>query len=136
MGTSTTDSSCHCDICPGNICPGYICPYQQYISCYWLDFDQTSKARHLSSQHMSMSVISQLLLAQFTKKVLAQNFFQNKSFFPKKNLRPMIFLDQNYFGSTFFGPKFFWTSLQAEHFRLKSCYNSTSKVAFWLPILK
>ena len=28
LGTSTTDSNCHCDICPGNICPGDICPYQ------------------------------------------------------------------------------------------------------------
>ena len=25
LGTSTTDSICHCDICPGNICP-----YQHY----------------------------------------------------------------------------------------------------------
>ena len=39
LGISTTDSSCHHDICPG-----YICPYQQYLSCYWLDFGQTSKA--------------------------------------------------------------------------------------------
>merc|ERR1712115_361904 len=23
------------------ICPGNICPYQQYLSCYWPDFDQT-----------------------------------------------------------------------------------------------
>ena len=29
------------DICPGNICPGDICPYQQYLSCYWPDLDQT-----------------------------------------------------------------------------------------------
>ena len=41
MGTSRTDSNCHRDICPGNICPGNICLYQEYISCYSLDFDQT-----------------------------------------------------------------------------------------------
>ena len=42
LGISTKDSSCHCDICLGNICPGYICPYQQYLSGYWPDMDQTS----------------------------------------------------------------------------------------------
>ena len=41
QGTYTTDSNCHHDICPGNICPGDICPYQQYLSCYWPDLDQT-----------------------------------------------------------------------------------------------
>ena len=30
-------------ICPGDICPGDICPYQEYLSCYWPDFDQTLK---------------------------------------------------------------------------------------------
>ena len=24
-----------------NICHGDICPYQQYVSCYWPDLDQT-----------------------------------------------------------------------------------------------
>ena len=31
------------DICPCNICPDDICPYQQYLSCYWPDFDQILK---------------------------------------------------------------------------------------------
>ena len=31
---------CHGNICPGNICPGDICPYQQYLICYWTNFDQ------------------------------------------------------------------------------------------------
>ena len=31
------------DICPGKICPGDICPYQEYLSCYWPDVDQTLK---------------------------------------------------------------------------------------------
>ena len=26
-----------------NMRPGNICPYQQYLSCYWPDFDQTLK---------------------------------------------------------------------------------------------
>ena len=36
-----TDSNYQVDICPGNIYPGYICPYQEYISCYLTDFDET-----------------------------------------------------------------------------------------------
>ena len=31
------------NICPYNICPGDIRPYQEYLSCYWTDFDQTLK---------------------------------------------------------------------------------------------
>ena len=41
LGIHTTDHNCHHDICPSNICPGDICPYQQYLSCYWPDLDQT-----------------------------------------------------------------------------------------------
>ena len=36
LGTSRTDSNCHCDICLGNICQ-----YQKYLSCYEPDFDET-----------------------------------------------------------------------------------------------
>ena len=41
LGQSWTDSNYHGAICPANICPGDICPYQEYLSCYWPDFDQT-----------------------------------------------------------------------------------------------
>ena len=41
LGTSRTDSNCHGDICTGNFYPGDICLYQEYLSCYWSDFDQT-----------------------------------------------------------------------------------------------
>ena len=41
LGTSRTNSNCHGDICPGNICPGNICPYEEYLSCYWPNFDET-----------------------------------------------------------------------------------------------
>ena len=37
------DSDSNSDICPINICPGDICPYQEYLSCYWPDFDETLK---------------------------------------------------------------------------------------------
>ena len=38
-----TYSNCQGDICPCNICPRDICPYQEYLSCYWPDFDETLK---------------------------------------------------------------------------------------------
>ena len=88
MGLSWTDFNYRSNICPGNICPGNICLYQEYLSCYWPDFDTTLKvgswdyleqistiAEHLSRQHLSrqhlswwhlsISAISQLLLARF-----------------------------------------------------------------------
>ena len=43
LGTSRTDSNCHGDICPGKISSGHICTYQEYLSCYCPDFDQTLK---------------------------------------------------------------------------------------------
>ena len=43
MDTSRTNSNWPSDICLGNICLGHICPYQEYLSCYQLDFDQTLK---------------------------------------------------------------------------------------------
>ena len=43
LGTSRTDSNCLGDICPRNICPRNICPYQEYLSCYWPNFNETLK---------------------------------------------------------------------------------------------
>ena len=36
-----TDFNCLGDIRPRNIYPRDICPYQEYIYCYWPDFDET-----------------------------------------------------------------------------------------------
>ena len=41
-------STCHGDICQGKILSGDICPYQQNLSCYWINFDQTLKVGSLS----------------------------------------------------------------------------------------
>ena len=41
LWTFRTDSNCQGDICRCNICPRDICPYQEYLSCYWPDFDET-----------------------------------------------------------------------------------------------
>ena len=43
LWTIRTDSNCQGDICPRNICPRNICPYQEYLSCYWPDFDEILK---------------------------------------------------------------------------------------------
>ena len=43
LWTFRTNSNCQGDICPFNICPCDICPYQEYLSCYWPDFDETLK---------------------------------------------------------------------------------------------
>ena len=94
LGTSRTDSNSHsvicpCNICPCNICPCNICPcniypYQEYLSYYWLNFDQTLKvgswehpetvptvmvtfvqATYMSWWDLLTSAISQLLLTRF-----------------------------------------------------------------------
>ena len=41
LGPFWTDSNCHGDLWPGNICPGHICPAQEYLTCYWPNFEQT-----------------------------------------------------------------------------------------------
>ena len=84
-GQSLTDANCHGDICPSNICLCGNCSYQDYLSCYWPDFDQTLKIcsvlgtilnkyqlsrwhmskQHMSWWHLSISAISQLLLTRF-----------------------------------------------------------------------
>ena len=45
LGLSWTDSNCCSNICPGKICHGNIYPYQEYLSCYWPDFEETLKVR-------------------------------------------------------------------------------------------
>ena len=49
LGPSLTDANPLGYICPGKICPGDICPYQEYLSCYWLNFDQTLKVGFLDN---------------------------------------------------------------------------------------
>ena len=41
LGASRTDSKYQVNICPGSISSWDICPYQEYLSSYWLNFDQT-----------------------------------------------------------------------------------------------
>ena len=65
LGTSRLDSSCHSDICPGNICLGYNCPYQEYLSHYWLNFDETLKLGYWEYLEQILTVTVTFVLATF-----------------------------------------------------------------------
>ena len=65
LGPSWTDSNCHVDICPGNNCPGDICPYQEYLSCYWPDSDQTLKVDSWDQLELIPTVMATFVKATF-----------------------------------------------------------------------
>ena len=66
LGPSGTDSNCHGDICPCNICPGDICPYQEYLSCYWPDSDETFNVG--SWQHLEQ-ILNPILSLNITPNI-------------------------------------------------------------------
>ena len=66
LGTSRTDSNCH-----GDICPGDIYPYQEYLSCYWPNFDKTLKVA--SWEHLEQIPTIKLTIVQAL-------FFSNGSY--------------------------------------------------------
>ena len=122
LGSSWIDSKCQNDICPGNICPCNICPYQDYISCYWLDCDQTSKVGSLDHLWQMPAVIVTFVQATFvlaTFVLLYQNFFCHNNFILKKIwttsfstwnvFQPKIFLNKKFFTpKKIAGPRIFW----------------------------
>ena len=59
LETSRTESNCH-----GNICPGGICTYQEYLSCYWPDFDETLKVA--SWEHLEQILTVTVTVVQAT----------------------------------------------------------------------
>ena len=64
MGTSRTNSNCHCDLCPSNICPGGICPYQTYLSCYYMNNDIKSYYYIIASRWTKCNQLQCLRLCQ------------------------------------------------------------------------
>ena len=74
MGPSLTDAKCHGDIYPGNICPSNICPYQEYLSCYWHNFDHT----FLTQSYGALNFVDNIFLDQ--------TFFDQNIFGTKKNI--------------------------------------------------
>ena len=125
LGLSRTYSKCNSDICPSNFCQGDICPYEEYLICYWSNFDQTlnlgsclwlaltdanchgdiyPSRQHLSWRHLSILGISQLLLTQ----IFSSQYFGGLDFF-WINIRfdLSLFGAQNILIPTLFGPKLF-----------------------------
>ena len=88
----------HFTLFPGMICPGDICPYQQYLSCYWYDFDQTFWTQFFGGHKCCGSKCS------WTKLLQTQPFFWTIIFFSEPKFRA-----QNFRTSNFTGPKNFWT---------------------------
>ena len=65
LGLSWTEFNCSSNICRGNICPGNICPYQEYISCYWPDFDPTLRVGSWDYLEQILNIAVTFVLATF-----------------------------------------------------------------------
>ena len=74
-----------------NICPGDICQYNHNPSCYWSNFDQTFGTQFFAA-------ISQLLMTRLWPDFWDPNFFG-----------AFIFVEQHFFGKTYFDPNIFCT---------------------------
>ena len=107
LGQSLSDSNCYGDdIYPGNICPGTNRPYQQYLSCYWADFDQSFWIQFLEA----LIFIDHNFLDQTSLDpnifVYLKFFFDLNSlgpdFFNLKSVVPIKFWTYIFFGSNFF----------------------------------
>ena len=98
LGTSLTDVNCD-----GNICPGNICPWQEYLSYYWPNFDQTFWTQFFGGLNFFLINI-----------LLDPNFFDPKCFWTicwaEYFIDPKQFLDLHYFAPKLFrlfGPTVF-----------------------------
>ena len=135
LGPSLTDANCHSDICPGNICPGNICPYQEYLSCYWPNFDQTFWTRFFAgfeflwtqnfvdSKFLWTQKIFDLKLYQ-PKKILDQKLFFSPKSCLIKNYGSYIWTKKRFFDNMFLNQRFFWINI----FWTKKCLDLTF---FW-----
>ena len=108
LRTFRTDSIYQVDSCPLNICSGVICTYQEYLSCYWLNFDQTLKVS--SWDHLWQMPTVKVTFVQ-VKYILATFVHDSKPKFDQTlkvgSTIFFTFLELKFFGSIFL-PKFFW----------------------------
>ena len=105
LESSRTDSYYQVDIFPGNISPGDICPYQEYLSYYWLNFDQTLKID---------SIFFYVLILEpnhLTQNLFESNFWTPNFFRPQIFLDPKIFWTYIIFNLNFLGHNFFWPNI-------------------------
>ena len=93
---SWTDFNCCSNICPGNICSGDICPYQEYLSCYWPNFDETLKVDSCDYLEQISTVAVTFVQATFVQttfvhirisQLLQTQFWQN---FKDRFLGPLL----------------------------------------------
>ena len=98
LGTYRTDYNCQHDICSGNICPWDICPYQQYLSCYWPDLDQTLNKG--SWEHIQQIITVTMTFAQATFVLGTFIHISNISAFQAEHFR----LQSCLYTQTHFGP--------------------------------
>ena len=80
LGSYWTNSNCQNDNCPGNVWPGDICSYQEYISCYWPNFDQTLGFWDHLEQIPTVTVTFVNILS---KRKLPNKIWPNKNFAKK-----------------------------------------------------
>ena len=100
MESSLKYSDFQVEIFPGNICPGDICPYQEYLSWYGLNFNQTRlKKKDFDFNFLEPDHVTQKIL---TLKFLDTNFFDPKFFLPKF-LFNLNFFNQNFLVPIFVG---------------------------------
>ena len=95
LGTSRTDSKYHVYICPGDICP-----YQEYLSCYWPDFDENLKVA--SWEHWEQFPTAMLRFVQATFALVTFVHISNMSAVTGPILTTL-------FGPNFFGVIFFFS---------------------------
>ena len=78
--------------------------YQQYISCYWPEFDQTFWTQFLEAFFWTTHLLTQIF---FGPTIFWSNFFLVKFVYQKFSVFKIPW-NRNFFGSNYFDQKFFW----------------------------
>ena len=102
LDTSLTDANRYGDICPVNIFPCDIYPYQEYLSCYWLNFDLTLKLDSKKKFNLLFLNLSFLDQNFFWHNFCLTQIFFGPTLLGLKFFGNGLFLDQTFFGTNFF----------------------------------
>ena len=139
LGTFRTDSNCQGYKYQGKICPHDICPYQEYLSCFWPDFDQTLKLPFWDILWQMSTVIVTFVLVTFVhinfNQIWIKYFLRPKFIWTSKKCPNLFCLDQSFSAISFVwtqnlsGPKTIWTS------KLFLTRNFLNPYFFWLEFI-